>query len=446
MASPPRRMTRLSTKLLALMMLVSLTPLAVIAYFSVTTPVALFQSSTQDRLAAVAKAKASAIDQFMDDRRRDVERIATLISKPLEEVQRADEALSARGDVVETEPELPELKDAEALHDKKSPRTSEPAPEEATAEHEQDPAPDPLQQTVTEKRTALKAALNLILWDQAQFEELLVLDSEGRVVVGTFEDHEKHSAAELEYFQQGRKTTHVQAVFWSPITEQLTAMVATPIRLEADQIGVLAARLNLKEFFRLINDSTGLGSSGETLVGKRVGNAVQFMAPTRHDGDAALRRSVPVVAQSPIVEAAAGHPGEGLRTDYRGKRVLAAWRHVPTLDWGLVTKLDYEEAMAGVTEFRTRALLLSAFVIVLVVIVSTVTGRALVKPLNRLRFAADQVSRGDLDVDLDIRSTDEIGDLADSFERMVAAIKFFREHSRKAEEDEDPVTPPGPSA
>jgi hypothetical protein len=50
-------------------------------------------------------------------------------------------------------------------------------------------------------------------------------------------------------------------------------------------------------------------------------------------------------------------------------------------------------------------------------------------------------------VSLDIRSKDEIGELADSFERMVAAVKFFREQSRHADGDPElDETPPEPAA
>ena len=58
----------------------------------------------------------------------------------------------------------------------------------------------------------------------------------------------------------------------------------------------------------------------------------------------------------------------------------------------------------------------------------------MVRPLRELKDATERISKGDLDVKLAIRSRDEIGELADSFERMIAAIKFFREE--KTEEDE----------
>ncbi|MER3419849.1 MAG: hypothetical protein C4290_04665 [Chloroflexota bacterium] len=52
--------------------------------------------------------------------------------------------------------------------------------------------------------------------------------------------------------------------------------------------------------------------------------------------------------------------------------------------------------------------------------------RAITQPIAHLRDIADRVSTGDLEnVDITVESEDEIGDLAASFRRMVASIKFL---------------------
>jgi methyl-accepting chemotaxis protein len=138
---------------------------------------------------------------------------------------------------------------------------------------------------------------------------------------------------------------------------------------------------------------------------------------------------------SPSAEATRGQSGAGVRTDYRGQRVLAAWRPVPALGWGVVVKMDEEEAMRTATEMRFRTLEFGLLLLLLAVVASVLVSRELVRPLRQLKDATDRISRGDFGVQLTIRSADEIGELADSFERMIAAIKFFREHARTAEED-----------
>jgi methyl-accepting chemotaxis protein len=52
--------------------------------------------------------------------------------------------------------------------------------------------------------------------------------------------------------------------------------------------------------------------------------------------------------------------------------------------------------------------------------------RAILVPVEHLKDVAENVSLGNLDIAVRRYSDDEIGDLADSFSRMVIAVKFFR--------------------
>jgi methyl-accepting chemotaxis protein len=52
--------------------------------------------------------------------------------------------------------------------------------------------------------------------------------------------------------------------------------------------------------------------------------------------------------------------------------------------------------------------------------------RAILVPVEHLKEVAENVSLGNLGMEVRRYSNDEIGDLADSFSRMVTAVKFFR--------------------
>jgi methyl-accepting chemotaxis protein len=60
------------------------------------------------------------------------------------------------------------------------------------------------------------------------------------------------------------------------------------------------------------------------------------------------------------------------------------------------------------------------------VTMSYTLARAILIPVDHLKEVAEKVSLGELDVSVRRYSEDEIGDLADSFSRMVAAVKYFR--------------------
>ncbi len=65
---------------------------------------------------------------------------------------------------------------------------------------------------------------------------------------------------------------------------------------------------------------------------------------------------------------------------------------------------------------------LLAFGMVLSVALGLIISATINRPIKTLMVAADKISKGDLDVDIDINSKDEIGILADSFKRMSETI------------------------
>lgn len=424
-------------KLPLLLILFTLVPLAVNNYLSLELMRTSSERATLEAVAGLANAKGNAVDSFTDDRRRDVERLAQLLSPRLAAVLDSEAAVEATpppaNDPAVTPP-LPKLEDGQdQLPD---PVAAPPAPEPRKDQHPQTNVDKQLEAA----RTNLRHTLGLILWDQAEFEEILVFDIDGRVMTSTFDPHEGRTAAELDYFQGGLRSTFVQAVFTSPITKRLTMVIATPVHDPNRQvIGVVAARVNLKHFFLMINDLTGLGDTGEVVVGKADGEDVVFMAPTRHDPQAALTRKVTVGAPDarPLQEATRGQDGNAMVTDYRGVCTYAAWRHVPSLEWAVVAKIDCEEAMASVAEAWTRLVYFGLALFVAALLAALLAAQTLVRPLRALTSATERISRGDFDVQIDIRSGDEIGDLADSFERMIAAIKFFRAEARGEKEADE---------
>ena len=89
-------------------------------------------------------------------------------------------------------------------------------------------------------------------------------------------------------------------------------------------------------------------------MGKKIGNQVVYLNPLRHDPNAALKRNISIGEEigGPMQEAVQGRNGAGQLIDYRGKKVIAAWRYIPSLDWGMVAKIDTDEAFADVTNLR----------------------------------------------------------------------------------------------
>ena len=79
-------------------------------------------------------------------------------------------------------------------------------------------------------------------------------------------------------------------------------------------------------------------------------------------------------------------------------------------------KLESATSVWGIVTVNTLGLLLTVFII-------SVTAKSILKPIRMLGHDADLVSKGDLSVDIDDSSNDEIGVLAKSFKRMVENLR-----------------------
>jgi HAMP domain-containing protein len=406
------------------------------------------RASRLQSMEGLAKAKAAAIDEFTETRRKDVERMAGLLGPTFGAYLSTRAAADAAGQIPVQEPEaLPPLADAGELapedtpppalapfDDPELPSPLDPdlvPPPGKPAESPVLSAPlDPLTADVEEAHSEITNALGLLVGDRGVFEELLVIDTEGRVVASTFREHERRDASGLQYFHRGRAATYVEPVFVSPLTHRLTMVISTPVRdSDSRDIGVLAARLDLERLYKLVSDRVGMGETGETVVTRREGEDFVFMAPTRYDKAAVDRRidGESLFATTLVREAHEPDPGSGEGTDYREQAVLAGWAPVPSLGWGVIAKIDREEVTAQLRAVQLQTVLLTVMVVAAAVGVAMLMARTMVRPLRSLQDAAERISRGDFNVDIDVRTNDEVEDLADSFERMVAAIKYFRE-------------------
>jgi methyl-accepting chemotaxis protein len=81
----------------------------------------------------------------------------------------------------------------------------------------------------------------------------------------------------------------------------------------------------------------------------------------------------------------------------------------------------HEEA----NSMRNTIIIIALIAILVAVVLSYWVARMITKPMKDLQDAADKISKGDMEVAINIKSKDEVGDLAESFNRMVQAVKYL---------------------
>ncbi len=153
---------------------------------------------------------------------------------------------------------------------------------------------------------------------------------------------------------------------------------------------------------------------------------------------------VDTVASQNAIE---GKRGAGVILDYRGKQVLSSWAPIDVLDtrWALICEVSEAEAMKSrtvmndiradveskVTKWVLTGLLLTFLVVGLI---AWFIVRSISRPIVQAAGIADSIAAGDFHRRLDMRRTDEIGQMANALDRMVEKVaENFHEKTVMAE-------------
>ena len=213
--------------------------------------------------------------------------------------------------------------------------------------------------------------------------------------------------------------------------------IVAPVMVDGKFRGMFAVQLGNSLFYQVATDATGLGMSGEVAFAQRDGDGFVVATPLKHRPDAALKLKLgrQESLQTAMPLALFGEAGAGVMPDYRGKQVLAAWRYLPELDWGMVVKIDADEVFAPIAHQRIVMLATVLVLLLCAGLVAYYFGRRLAVPLQELARGAEDVARGNMTRRVSEQGADEIGVLGRAFNRMAENLQLlYRSLETRVEE------------
>jgi len=110
--------------------------------------------------------------------------------------------------------------------------------------------------------------------------------------------------------------------------------------------------------------------------------------------------------------------------DYRNVKVIAVTKYIDTIDIGMVVKIDEKEAFSDVTNLQRLVILVGVIVLVLIALVLSFVAKSISKELEHLRETVDEITKGNLDVQLEQSNIYEIQELTNSLNRILASLKI----------------------
>lgn len=182
------------------------------------------------------------------------------------------------------------------------------------------------------------------------FDFLGVANKKGDIVFSTIPI--KANISERKYFKMALEGEFFNSsIFFSDVLNRNAMIFSAPLLNKSNEIiGVIFASVNLTKFYNLILDLR-IGRTSEIFI---VNDQGKFLSPSKLGGE--------VLKQSGYFENEPNpHQGEGkviTHRDYRGEKVICAYRRFNNPDWYLVSEIDIKEALAPVNSLKRIILII----------------------------------------------------------------------------------------
>jgi HD-GYP domain-containing protein (c-di-GMP phosphodiesterase class II) len=187
----------------------------------------------------------------------------------------------------------------------------------------------------------------------------------------------------------------------------------------------------------LWNTTRQMGQEGlfDVYVVDGRGWLVAHSDPARLQGDLDVS-GVEIVRQFIESQGRAGATVPFTIQDAKGKvvKMLGTYAAVPESSWGVIVQVEEDKAYYSAIQMRYQSLALVALVTIAAIVFGTLFAGQISHPIQALARGARRLASGDYDTRVSVKSRNEVGVLADTFNQMGDEIqKAFLEIQRQAD-------------
>ena len=200
-------------------------------------------------------------------------------------------------------------------------------------------------------------------------------------------------------------------------------VIAVPIKNNGQVVGLLSSAMELDAITKIVADWRQ-GQTGFIFIADQNGKVVA------HQNEKFVQEQKDL-SKHPLVLAAKGALMNLVEFKDFNNNDSIGFARKTQLGWTIAVQQEKKEAFAALQKARTTALMLFVVTVISIVIIAYFASKAIVKPIRKLTEAANRISVGELSVEIEKVSQDEIGDLADAITRMQDSIRLSIERLRR---------------
>lgn len=220
-----------------------------------------------------------------------------------------------------------------------------------------------------------------------------------------------------------RKKWTITDPYVESTTKKLTVSIIEPYYGEdGNLIGAAGVDITLDRLYDEIK-SYKLGDSGFYILTSTNGNMVYYP-----DQKLKNKKITESKMSDNIIKAMQSKKSGFLSFTAMGHTNFGYVADVGETGWSVATGLPETEYFHSYNEVLLSLLFISLIALAIIIVLIIIMSRSIVNPLVKLRNNADEIAAGNLDVNVEVTSSDEVGRVAASLSRTVARLKQYIEY------------------
>jgi class 3 adenylate cyclase len=276
--------------------------------------------------------------------------------------------------------------------------------------------------TIQEKRrdflTQIQAFQDLVGFSIG-FEDVKIIGKEGRVFFSLVRLKTTDNFSKDPKFLRGLQGPF--AIFEPGEKGGSKLIVGSPIfghEKDTEPIGVVIATMRTDEFNNILLHRSGLGETGEVYL---VNQDHLMITESRFIENAPFNQVVDTLPVRECFEN--GKEVKDTYQDYRGIPVFGFSYCARDLGFVLLAEFDKNETLQPVSVLQNRIFLSGIVITIVMAIVAFFLAKLLSRPIIKLKDATNQIASGNYNVRTNIKTRDEVGQLAASFDMMAKKLQ-----------------------
>lgn len=236
---------------------------------------------------------------------------------------------------------------------------------------------------------------------------------------GIYDDYSKE-----EYYTKAFASKKPE--FTSPYDDQGIQMVTycVPILFENEFKGMITADINVTNFSKVYNENKNYPSKYITIFNEE-GIIIYDSEDEVNIGEPIDKFLAPKTLTEVQNNIQSNHSFTIETTRSDGVKETSYYNPIPIGDknWWVLTSLENKDKNRSMTTTLFSLIILTILSLIIIMFSIFYLMKKMLKPIDIVLDAAEQIAQGNLDVELNIKKNDEIGRLSNAFQSMVTTLK-----------------------